>query len=483
MRKNIFYAIIALCATVFAAGCTKEDGLLDDAALALSSNQIILEEDNGADVALQLQWDDFAPGAEYTVMIANLYSVGWDNTWETTTTETSISLSVLELQEALVSIGREAGSDAYIKIKVQAVTGEGTGSTIVESAVVRMYIPSISLNVPVVTANATSAVLSEATKMEKALELSWTDAAVEGEAVSYYELEFAEASDTEFANPVLTKTVNGTSAFLYQIDLNITLRDAGYTLGTETPLIYRVTAVPENDKVKSSVSETGTFNVTTYEKPVPEPGSVTEIYIAGSGVASQWNIPSEEGKFEDKGGGIFEWTGHINDQGGTFKVLFNGGWSDGFRHGTNDYYWEDATYVTDIGDNDYGVVLVKGTYKITVDLNKGTLSREIVQGDNTTIKITECKNWSSSELQSINETNTVFQGNVSLVSEDGFIVVMGDGNRNWVRRESDAEYATSWHMSERRAKEDDNETYWFHAPESRTYKVTVDVQNNILTLE
>lgn len=189
------------------------------------------------------------------------------------------------------------------------------------------------------------------------------------------------------------------------------------------------------------------------------------------------------GKFEDKGNGIYEWTGSINDNGGTFKVLFNGGWSYGFRHGTNDYYWEDVQFVSDIGDNDYGVVLAKGVYKLTVDINKGTLSREIIQGESTTIKITECKNWSSVELPSINESNTLFQGNVSFTAEDGFIVAMGDGNRNWVRNTRDAASGTRWKMSERRAKEDENESYWFYAPETRSYKVTVDIQNNLLTLE
>ena len=164
-------------------------------------------------------------------------------------------------------------------------------------------------------------------------------------------------------------------------------------------------------------------------------------------------------------------------------MLFNGGWSYGFRHGTNDYYWEDAQFVSDIGDNDYGVVLAKGVYKLTVDINKGTLSREIIQGESTTIKITECKNWSSVELPSINESNTLFQGNVSFTAEDGFIVAMGDGNRNWVRNTRDAASGTRWKMSERRAKEDENESYWFYAPETRSYKVTVDIQNNLLTLE
>ena len=469
-------AVVAL-----AAGCNKEEDPLDDAALTISANQIILEESKGEEEALKLSWDDFAPGSEYTVVIANLYSVGWGNTWQKSTNTTSLVLTVKELEEALLSIGREAGTDAYIKIKVQAVTGSGLGSTVVESAVVRMYIPSIVLNTPEVTASAASAVLSEATKMDRALELSWTDADVENEPVSYYEVEFAAASDTGFANPLQRDQVDGNSIFYYQLDFNLMLLKAGYDLGTETSLIYRVKAVPVNDKVKGSQSEVGHFDVTSYARPIPT--NVSAIYIAGSGVESQWNIPSDVGRFEEKGNGIYEWTGTISDNGGTFKVLFNGGWSEGFRHGSNDYYWEDAQYVTNIGDDDYGVVLAKGVYKLTVDINKGTLSREIIQGERNTIGITECKNWTTVELPSINSSNTVFQGNISLVSEDGFIVVQGDGNRNWVRNTKDAEYGTRWKMSERRAKEDDNETYWFHAAESRSYKVTVDIQNNTLTLE
>lgn len=480
--KNLFsYMSYAAAIVLLAVGCNKEEDLLDNAVLTISANQIILEENKGEDEALRLAWDDFAPGAEYTVVIANLYSVGWNNTWQKSTNSTSLVLTVKELEEALLSIGREAGTDAYIKIKVQAAMENGLGSTIVESAVVRMYIPSIVLNTPEITANATSAVLSESSKMDKALELSWTDASIESEKVKYYEVEFAEASDPDFARPIQSDQVCGNSIFFYQLDFNLMLLKAGFELGTQTSLIYRVKAVPMNDKVKSSVSETGHFDVTSYTRPVPT--NVSAIYIAGSGVESQWNIPSDVGRFEDKGNGIFEWTGTINDNGGTFKVLFNGGWSEGFRHGSNDYYWEDAQYVTDIGDNDYGVVLAKGVYKLTVDINKGTLSREIIQGERNTIGITECKGWTTVELPAINESNTVFQGNVSLTSEDGFIVVQGDGNRNWVRNTKDAEYGTRWKMSERRAKEDVNETYWFHAAETRSYKVTVDIQNNILTLE
>ena len=62
-------------------------------------------------------------------------------------------------------------------------------------------------------------------------------------------------------------------------------------------------------------------------------------------------------------------------------------------------------------------------------------------------------------------------------------MAMGDGNRNWVRNTRDAASGTRWKMSERRAKEDENESYWFYAPETRSYKVTVDIQNNLLTLE
>ncbi|MBO5194497.1 MAG: SusE domain-containing protein, partial [Bacteroidales bacterium] len=354
-------------------------------------------------------------------------------------------------------------------------------TTVTGSAVVRMYIPVVVLNVPEVTANVTSAVLAEATKMERALELSWTDAALENEAVKYYEIEFAKADDADFADPVYSEIITGRSVFFYQLDLNIMLLKAGVTLGQETPLVYRVKAVPVNDKVKGSVSEAKPLSVISYTRPIPT--DVRSIYIAGSGVESGWSIPSEIGRFEDKGNGIFEWTGTIKDNGGTFKILFNGGWSWGFRHGSNDYYWEDAQFVTNIGDNDYGVVLAKGTYKLIVDVNKGTLSREIISCERTTIDITECKNWSKVELPSINESNTVFQGNVTFTAEDGFIVVMGDGNRNWVRNTRDAEYGTRWKMSERRSKEAENETLWFHAAESRSYKVTVDIQNNILTLE
>ena len=83
----------------------------------------------------------------------------------------------------------------------------------------------------------------------------------------------------------------------------------------------------------------------------------------------------------------------------------------------------------------------------------------------------------------MNESNTVFQGNVNMNSAAGFIVVLGDGNRNYVRNTKDPEYGIRWKMSERRAKGDANQSYHFHAPESKTYLVTIDIQNNILTLE
>lgn len=478
MKKII--AITAATVLLFAA-CTTTDNMSNQAQLTLSTNQIILDEDKGADMAIELTWEDFAPGAEYTVEIANLYSVGWDNVWSTTVKGNTLSLTVLELENALLSIGREAGSDAYIKLRVVVISDSGLRTTFEGSAVVRLYIPSINLNVPTITASTKTAVLSEANKMNKGLELSWTDASVENEAVRHYVLEIAKAADAEFLDPIYSDIILGRKVVFYQIDLNVMLLQAGYTLGEEAALIYRIKAVPENEKVKGSVSETQALSVSTYKKPVPT--NISAIYIAGSGVESGWSIPSEIGKFADKGNGIYEWTGKINDNGGTFKILFNGGWSSGFRHGSNDYYWEDAQYVTNIGDNDYGVVLAKGTYKITIDAKNGSLSREIIKGDRDYISITECKGWTKTDLPSINESNTVFQGNVSLVANDGFIVVQGDGNRNWVRRKNSDKTGLKWKMSERRAKNDDNESLWFHSPESRSYKITVDIQNNILTLE
>lgn len=476
--KHILLTLAA--ASILFAACTPKENIPSLAELTLSTNQVILEEEKDADTAIEITWEDFAPGADYIVEIANLYSVGWDNVWSSTVKGNSLKLSVLELENALISIGREAGSDAYIKVRVLVESDGAPRTTIEGSVVVRLYIPSIFLNVPTVTANSKSIVLSEAKKKDKGLELSWTDAAVENEAVKHYLIEIAKASDTEFAEPIYTCTSTARKLTFYQIDLNIMLLKAGFNLGDAASLIYRIKAIPENDKVKGSVSETQEVSITTYTKPVPE--SVSAIYIAGSGVESGWSIPSEIGKFADKGNGIYEWTGHINDNGGTFKILFDGGWSKGFRHGENDYYWEDAQFVTNIGDNDYGVVLCKGVYKLTVDTRNGTLSREIIKGDRDYISITDCKTWTNVDIPSVNESNTVFEGNVSL-TDAGFLVVQGDGNRNWVRRKNSDKASSMFNMSERRAKSDDNESLWFFPPENRSYKVRVDIQNNILTLE
>ena len=250
----------------------------------------------------------------------------------------------------------------------------------VELSTVAAEVPWISENQPApsieVVASATSVTLSEATKLEKALELSWTDASSDN--VRQYEVEFAKASDTGFSAPIHTEIVCNTSVFFYQIDLELMLLNADITLGQETQLIYRIKSIPEAGDAEFGVSAIQNLSVTSYTRPVPAPDFVQSIYIAGSGVESKWSIPSDKGKFEETKPGIWEWTGTISDRGGTFKVLFNGGWKYGFRHGVNDYYWEDAQFVDNIGDNDYGVVLAKGTYKITVDVNKGTLSREII---------------------------------------------------------------------------------------------------------
>ena len=155
--------------------------------------------------------------------------------------------------------------------------------------------PSSGLTAPVLTANATSVVLQEASAASAALKLDWT-AASSAAGVSY-DLYINLASRDLFTNPV--KVVAGTalSVTFTHSELNGHLANLGASEATDIRFGVYASAAGEEPVLSNLV----TLQVTPYSEAFVNP---TAIYVIGTATPYAWDLgtaleitPSSEGVY------------------------------------------------------------------------------------------------------------------------------------------------------------------------------------------
>jgi hypothetical protein len=231
----------------------------------------------------------------------------------------------------------------------------------------------------VVTSSTNAVRLEPAEEKDLAITFNWTNPNYQfTTGLSSQDVSYSLELDTlggNFAstNKYATTIAKETTKSFTQEDLNKILGNI-MNLQTTPRRVYTMEAriiSSINGAVKLISSNKITFTVSPFTPPpLVEPPTNGNLWITGSATLGSWaEFPNASQKFTKQSNTLYDLTLTLPGGGG-YKLLQESGWSSQYHKGTGT--WEAGTVVKGDSDPAFDGPPAGGSYKITVDFQKGT---------------------------------------------------------------------------------------------------------------
>lgn len=443
--------------------------------------KIVLDETKKDETALTISWKSVADDAKYEFCMSSAKAGVQGEATTKQTMETSVSYTVEELQNMLLKMGFNVGTNAAVKFTVKASSGDRVSEATANGNIV-LYTHIVRLKTPEISLKPESVELTEEGKDSDALEITWTDASVE-EAYVEYTLSITKADDNSFENAVKFDLADALGKKFIGNDLQSIMRGFGYKPGETASAICRVEAIPTDATIETVVSETKTFSVKLYERAkntdIPE-----KVTVLGDATEFKWDMNAEGAQLTciDPDKGIFSC--EINLTTDTFKFYFNQKWTKGPKPGVGDYYWSDITIPESLGDNDYFRVLLPGKYRFVVNTSDVTIECTLLQATPDEVyvhgkAVSETDESADVPLRAVDKAKGIYEGVVNLKAGASFCVTAAaKKDRAYYCHPSSKPVGLSWKITEDREKE--HLYSEMQVADGGEYKLTVDFLNHTL---